>query len=151
MKILFSKKGFSLLEVLVATAITGIALGIVLSGISLGHRQTFRGKLALEATSIAEAVLMKNKKELSAFSTIKGDVNNHPDWTYKIEFKGVFVDGVEVTELKEMTLSIFPPEKNSPFIFTAWLSVSSETTTSPSKVESRWGKPSGSSLFRGRQ
>jgi prepilin-type N-terminal cleavage/methylation domain-containing protein len=151
MKILLSKKGFSLMEVLVATAITGIALGIALSGISLGHRQTFRGKLALEAASIAEVVLMENKEKLSTFSTIAGDVNGYPGWTYKIEFKEIFVDGVEVPELKEMTLSIFPFEKESPFIFTAWLSISSETTTSPSEVESRWGIPSGSSMVRGRQ
>jgi len=78
-----AEKGFTLMEVLIATAITGIALGVILSIISQGHREFFRGVMAEQAGNIVNQLILK----LSSSETWEGgsgSLDTHPGWSYEI-------------------------------------------------------------------
>ncbi len=137
---LFSSAGFTLMEVLVATAITGIALGVLLSGFAQGHRQAFRGDMARKAAGAAEVVLHKLNSDENGFpQSDEGDIDGYEGWTYRIESRELVLDitepgglpgedeedsegasGIEVPELMEVSLSIIPPDGSHPFMLTLW-------------------------------
>ncbi len=139
----FANAGFTLMEVLVATAITGIALGVLLSGFAQGHRQAFRGDMARKAAGAAKVVLHMLDSSGEQFpESDSGDIEGYEGWTYRLESKELVVDiregglqesdtsegeeesadsGVEVPELREVSLSIIPPNNVHPFVLTMWI------------------------------
>ncbi len=122
--------GFTLIEILVATAIMGISLGVLLSGFAQGHREAFRGDMARKAAGVAESVLYKLSSEPGSLSASKGEIEDHPGWSYEIEIRNLVIKmvtqgqeekGLEVPELKEYILTIHPPYKAHPFVLTGWI------------------------------
>ena len=124
--------GFTLIEVLVATAIMGISLGVLLSGFAQGHRQAFRGDMAREAAYIAESVLYGLSHELESLSSIEKEVEDHPGWSYKVEVRDLVLKitpqdqdqeekEIEISELKELVLTIQPSYNAHPFVLTSWI------------------------------
>jgi len=125
-----SPSGFTLIEVLIATAIMGVALGVLLSGFAQGHRQAFRGDMAREAAYIAESVLYGLPNELESLSSSEEDVEDHPGWSYKVEIRDLVLTitaldeeekEIEIPELKELILTVQPPYDAHPFILTSWI------------------------------
>ena len=122
--------GFTLIEVLVATAIMGISLGVLLSGFAQGHRQAFRGDMAREAAYIAESVLCGLPHKLESLSSSEKEVEDHPGWSYKVEVRDLVLKitpqdqeerEIEVPELKELVLTVHPPYNARPFVLTGWI------------------------------
>lgn len=133
--------GFTLLEVLVAMAIVGIALGVLLSGLSLGHRLTLQGDTARQAASLAPDILREVRKELQDLAPREEEIEGHPGWHYRLEIGDVLVristpslgnqasivsddeiaQEIEVPELLELTLILLPPGRAAPFVLTTWL------------------------------
>lgn len=133
--------GFTLMEVLVATALTGIALGVLLSGFAQGHRQAFRGDMARKAADAARVVLYGFTNNSEGFpESDSGDIKGFEGWTYRLESKKLMLDissknkimtdgrtmqegktGVEVPELREINLGIIPPGGSHPFVLTLWV------------------------------
>ena len=133
--------GFTLMEVLVATAITGIALGVLLSGFAQGHRQAFRGDMYRKAAGAAEVVLHMLNSEGNGFpESDSGEIDGYEGWTYRVESRELVLDisepggmaeedgqegaeeesGIEVPELMEVSLSIIPPDGYHPFVLVLW-------------------------------
>lgn len=144
MTITKSSSGFTLIEVLVATAIMGILLGVLLSGFAQGHRQAFRGDMAREAAYIAESVLHglphefrgqmsdvgRRTSDIGSLSSREGEVEDHPGWSYKVEVRDLVLKitaqdqeekEIEVPELKELVLTVHPPYNAHPFVLTSWI------------------------------
>lgn len=130
MTITKSPSGFTLIEVLIATAIMGVALGVLLSGFAQGHRQAFRGDMAREAAYIAESVLYGLPHELESLSSSEEDVEDHPGWSYKVEIRDLVLKitaldqeekEIELPEMKELILTVQPPYDAHPFILTSWI------------------------------
>lgn len=123
-----ASKGFTLIEVLVATAIIGIALGVILSSIAMGHRQAFRGDQAREAAEIADTILQglrDNNKSIPEGSS--GKIEGHPGWSYRLYTTDAAVTvqndemgekDLGLPELIEIRLDIIPPGTKTPFIIT---------------------------------
>ena len=137
-----ASRGFTLMEVLVATAITGIALGVLLSGFAQGHRQAFRGDMARKAAAAAQVVLHQFKTSREGFpAEDSGDIEGFDGWRYSLVSKGLVVrigeagtgegdsgeeeetqgQELEVPELDEVELSIFPPGGSHPFVLVTWV------------------------------
>jgi len=139
-----SSSGFTLIEVLVATAIMGISLGVLLSGFAQGHRQAFRGDMAREAAYIAESVLYglphefrgqmsdvrRRMSDIGSLSSGEEDVEDHPGWSYKVEVRDLVLKitvqdqeekEIEVPEMKELVLTVHPPYNAHPFVLISWI------------------------------
>lgn len=130
MKPVMTQKGFTLMEVLIATAITGIALGVIISIISQGHREFLRGTLAEEAGNIANQLVL----QLSNPDTWKGSsgtLDNHPDWIYEIKPVDVIsvrdlVPGIGEREIKieedlmAVDITLKPPQEATHFVLSAY-------------------------------
>jgi prepilin-type N-terminal cleavage/methylation domain-containing protein len=161
--------GFTLIEVLVATAITGIALGVLLSGIGMGHSQAFRGDMKRTAAHIAERVLrqaMQNPWELSDES---GDVEEYPGWSYSIELRDLTVNvkvpvrdqdfrrnndqndqeerQIELPECKALILRVNPPDDAPPFVLTSIVASEEQSGTIQSMQQSDTMPSNGQSGF----
>ena len=122
--------GFTLIEILVAMVIMGISLGVLLAGFAQGHREAFRGDMAREAAGIAESVLYKLSSEPGSLSPGNGEIEGHPGWNYKLEIRDLVIKiarqgqenrGLEVPELREYVLTIYPPYNARPFVLTGWI------------------------------
>lgn len=120
-----SQKGFTLMEVLVATAICGIALGIALSGLSQGHQSYMRALLMEDAGTAARLVMHKTSSfNQDSSDEMEGEIEGMEGWSYSVshddlslrikdtssidqeEEEKVF----EIGELKKMTIKIFSPQ-----------------------------------------
>lgn len=126
-----SSSGFTLIEVLVATVIMGIALGVLVSGFAQGHRQAFRGDMAREAAYTAESVLYELSHEFESLSSIEGDVEGNPGWSYRVEIRDLVLNitaedqeekEIAIREIKELVLTILPPHNAHSFVLTSWIS-----------------------------
>lgn len=115
--------GFTLLEVLVATAVTGIALGVLMSTIAQGHRQAFRGDMERQAGMIAERV-MQHVGSGNDLETGSGDVDGHPGWKYRVELRepDMKISDSEGTVMKidiegfsELVVTVIPPGEGRQF------------------------------------
>lgn len=122
--------GFTLIEVLVATAIVGIALGVLLAGLGQGHRQAFRGDAARNAASIAESVLWHLAAETVSVEPGEGDVETCPGWRYRVELREFVLHiaapdqepaEFEAPEVTEMVLTLLPPAGAPPFVLVSLL------------------------------
>ena len=129
--------GFTLIEILVATAIMGISLGVLLSGFAQGHREAFRGDMARKAAGIAESVLYKLSSEPGSLSPGRREIEDHPGWSYEIEIRDLVIKmatqgqekkGLEVPELREYVLTIHPPYNAHPFVLTGWIPAENVTS-----------------------
>ncbi len=120
-------KGFTLMEVLVAVALVGISIGVILSGFALGHRQAARGILAKEAAQLAERLLYELSSEERPLENGTGDFEGHPGWKYEITLDDVQLtilsaDGgeeapiiIDDDNLQKVNLTIIPPGKKPKF------------------------------------
>ncbi len=126
--------GFTLLEVLVATAIVGIALGVLLGGFAMGHRQAFRGDITREAASIARDLLNEYYSETEIPDSDEGEVRDHPGWRFRMELQGLKVAishkdtkpvEIEVPELRKMIIEIIPPA-SPPLRLITWIPSTNE-------------------------
>ncbi len=121
--------GFSLLEVLIATAIVGIAMGVLMSGLAQSHGQAYRGKLTMDAATVAQD-LIRRFQEKGFPSSEEGTVDGRAGWRYlaevrdlsvKIRTQGEEEKELEVPELREFVLTIQPPDNAVPFMLTVWI------------------------------
>ncbi|MGB9712182.1 MAG: type II secretion system protein [Dissulfurimicrobium sp.] len=117
--------GFTLIEVLVAIAIVGIALGVILSSIAMGHREAFRGDQAREAAEIAGDILRDLGDGGGSITAGSGKVEGHPGWSYSIVVRDAAVTlqnedmgekDLDTPGLVEVVLKIFPPGNGAPFV-----------------------------------
>lgn len=124
-KQLFNSKGFTLMEVLVASAITGIALGVLMATIAQGHRQAFRGDMERKAGIIAEKIMFLAIRDPESAETGNSDVPGFEGWTYSLKLreadlkvhKGTGEEPMEIDtqDLSEMVITIVPPDGTRPF------------------------------------
>ena len=126
------QSGFTLMEVLVASAIMGICLGVLVSGISNGYRQSARGALARRAASVAQEILhMTETAGDLSYSDSEGEVERYPGWNYRIEYHEMTVSAsvkgaeepavLDDTGLLEQVITIDPPGSSPPFRITSWI------------------------------
>ena len=90
------QKGFTLMEVLVATAICGIALGVALSGLSQGHRATQRAILMEQAGQALRLVKMRISSEefqglLADQGMIEDEIDGLDGWSFKISTEDLVI------------------------------------------------------------
>ncbi len=123
-------EGFTLMEVLVATAITGFAIGVCMAIFAQGHSQAFRGMQAKTASQIAIQLIDTWKAKKRYPSSENGDIEMRPGWTYSVESGQVSAritlpDGqtrvVETDQLTQIMLTIVPPDKKRTFTLTFWV------------------------------
>lgn len=119
--------GFTLIEVLVATAILGIALGVILSSIAMGHRQAFRGDQAREAAEIADEILQGLRDGDNSIAAGSGKIEGHPGWAYRLDVTDTAIilqnddmgeKELDTQGLTDVVLSVVPPGAKTPFILT---------------------------------
>ncbi len=124
------EKGFTLMEVLVATAITGIAIGVSMAIFAQGHSQAFRGKQVSTASQIAIQLLDEWKAKKKYPESESGEVENVPGWSYEVISAPVSTsitlpDGsakeIETDELTQITLKVLPPDRKRAFVLTFWV------------------------------
>ncbi len=122
--------GFTLMEVLVATAITGIALGVVMGLLSQGHRQAYRGDLSEKAAAAATALIDNWQSKHKFPASGQGDIEGMKGWTYKVETeplktKFTLPSGetreVEPDKLVAVYLDIMPPGRKHHFRLSLWV------------------------------
>ena len=113
-----------------ATAITGIAIGVCMALFAQGHSQAFRGQEARIASQIGVRLIQgwKARKKFPSFET--GQIENFPGWTYyvesapvsaKIALPGGDTRTIEADELTQITLKMVPPSKKRDFVLTFWI------------------------------
>lgn len=90
------QKGFTLMEVLVATAICGIALGVALSGLSQGHRATQRAILMEQAGQALRLVKMQISSQefqglLAHHGMIEDEIDGMDGWSFKVSTKDLVI------------------------------------------------------------
>ncbi|MGQ9499016.1 MAG: type II secretion system protein [Dissulfurimicrobium sp.] len=134
--------GFTLIEVLVATAIVGIALGVILSSIAMGHRQAFRGDQAREAAEIADGILQELSDGDKSIVAGSGRVEGHPGWSYRLDVTDAAITvqnddmgekDIDTSGITEIILNIVPPGTKIPFIITSLVqSAEQKASNSPS-------------------
>lgn len=117
------------MEVLLATAITGIALGVILSIISQGHREFFRGVMAEEAGNIANQLILQ-LSSTDEWKNGSGSLDTHPDWSYEIIpqdgitvrdiVPGIGEREIKVDELLAADIILKAPQEAGRFSFSAY-------------------------------
>ncbi len=123
-----NQRGFTLMEVLVAVALVGISIGVILSGFALGHRQALRGALAKEAAQLAEGLLQELSSAERPLEEESGEFEGHPGWRYEIaveeglqltasEKQGEEQDALIIDDdtLEIVKLAILPPANGPKF------------------------------------
>ncbi len=129
--LLKSSRGFTLMEVLVATAITAVAIGVTLSLFAQGHSQAFRGQKASNAAEIASRLIDTWRVTKKYPREEEGEVEFVPGWRYSVRSKEaraqitlpsgekVLIEPKGVTEI---VLEIIPPDRKSNFVLTFMVS-----------------------------
>ncbi len=121
------------MEVLVATAITGIAIGVCMALFAQGHSQAFRGQQARIASQIAVRLIDGWKARKKFPSSESGQTEVFSGWMYYVESAPVSAkialpDGqtrtVDADDLTQITLKIVPPDKKRDFVLTFWVPTS---------------------------
>lgn len=135
------ENGFTLMEVLIATAITGIALGVILSIISQGHREFFRGVMAEEAGNIANQLILQLSSP-EEWKSGSGSLDTHSDWSYEIipldeitvrdTVPGMGEREIKVDDLLAADIILKAPQEAGRFSFSAYYlkTVRQETVSS---------------------
>ncbi|MEZ0328030.1 MAG: prepilin-type N-terminal cleavage/methylation domain-containing protein [Dissulfuribacterales bacterium] len=123
------ENGFTLMEVLIATAITGIALGVILSIISQGHREFFRGVMAEEAGNIANQLILQ-LSSTDEWKNASGSLDTHSDWSYEMIpqdeitvrdiVPGIGEREIKVDELLAADIILKAPQEAGRFSFSAY-------------------------------
>ena len=118
------------MEVLVATAITSIAIGVIIAIFTQGHSQAFRGKQAKKAAAIAMRLIDTWRVNKSYPLEEEGDIDSEPGWKYEVSIKDIKTEIVlpsgesrilEPDKAKEVILKIIPPDKRRSFVLTFWI------------------------------
>ncbi len=127
---LFAQNGFTLMEVLVATAITGIAIGVTMALFAQGHTQAFRGNRAQKAAEIAIRLIDSWRVNKAYPAEEEGEIDSEPGWKYKVittDIKAELtlptgqIHVIEPDKAKEVILKIIPPDKKRSFQLTFWV------------------------------
>ena len=118
------------MEVLVATAITAIALGVIMSLLAQGHRQAYRGDLSRTAAAIATR-LIDNWQATGKFpSTQEGEAREFKGWSYTVNSSPLSTQvtlpsgdekDVETDKLVAIKIMIKSPDKGPSFNLTIWI------------------------------
>jgi len=130
-----NQNGFTLIEVLVATAICGIALGVALSGISQGHRSMARAAL-MEDVGRAAGLVMHQMALKDGNEEIEGEIDGMPGWRYSVEFQDLVLNikevnatderaekdqgPIEIQDLEKRIVKIIPP-RGREFQIVSWI------------------------------
>ncbi len=139
------KRGFTLIEVLVAVAVVGISLGTLMLIFSQGHRIAYRAELSAKAARGAEQLLKAWAAGTGYPASEKGEIEGIEGWSYEFavsedvpiirigpvsqglesnleggvtgpeELEGA-MEGVEPEGLRLATLKLFPPTGSTPFV-----------------------------------
>ena len=125
-----SVAGFTLMEVLIATAITGIALGVVMSLLAQGHRQAYRGDVSRTAAAVATRLVDDWETKGKFPHAEEGEAEGFSGWSYSLNSEPLStrvtlpsgdVRDVEADELVAVHLRITPPGKGRTFSLTMWV------------------------------
>jgi len=127
---LSGSKGFTLMEVLVASAVAGIAIGAILAILAQGHRQAFRGDMSQKAAVIAARLIGAWESVQDYPSAEDGRIEDLEGWSYSVEsgpvstkivLPGGDIRNIDRDDLTELRLEIIPPGKNRHFVLTMWV------------------------------
>lgn len=117
--------GFTLLEVILALAILGLAMATLGHAVRMSHQQAERGALETEATMVAESVLAELLSGLRPLTAVTGEPYSDvalpnqpvqtPKWKVSIEVGAGPIDGmiqvkVLVTPAEELLAGLAPVE-----------------------------------------
>ncbi len=125
--------GFTLLEVLVATAITGIALGVVMSLLAQGHRQAYRGDISKTAAAVAAQLVTHWQSKGKFPASEQGEMDGFQGWSYTVESEPLSttitlptgeIKEVQPDELVALTITINSPAKTGKFRLSLWIPAS---------------------------
>ena len=125
--------GFTLMEVLVATAITGIALGVVMGLLAQGHRQAYRGDISKTAAAIATRLVTHWKSQDKFPAAEQDSVEGFDGWSYTVESEPLSTritlpsgetKEVEPEELVAVNIVINAPGNGGKFRLTTWIPAS---------------------------
>ncbi len=124
------QSGFTLMEVLVATAITAIAIGVVMALFAQGHSQAFRGTEAQKAAQLATRLIdtwsIRNSFPLEE----SGELEWAKGWSYSVETRDVqaritLPSGetrqIRAENAREIKLILFAPGGKRTFVLTFWV------------------------------
>ena len=78
------ERGFTLVEVLIALAILGISLGVVLTTVSDSLNRTRRGERELIATSLAQSLLARAGADAASQSSNSGEAPDGFSWAVNV-------------------------------------------------------------------
>ncbi len=121
------------MEVLVATAITGIALGVVMGLLAQGHRQAYRGDISGRAAEMATRLMTQWQSKGKFPASEQGELEGFSGWTFqvateplstKITLPSGSTREVQPEELTAVTLTISPPGEKKKFSLTVWVPTS---------------------------
>ncbi len=124
------KHGFTLMEVLVATAITGIALGVVMGLLAQGHRQAYRGDMSRTAAAFATRLIDNWQSKGKFPSSETGEMDGFDGWSYavatsplttKVTLPAGEVREVSPEDLVVISLTLTPPGKGRKFVVNMWI------------------------------
>lgn len=122
--------GFTLMEVLVATAITAIAIGVVMALFAQGHSQAFRGLEAQRAAQIATRLIDTWNIRNSFPQEASGELEWAKGWSYSVETRDVetkiTLPSGEVRQIKaenarEIVLRLLTPSGKRAFVLNFWI------------------------------
>lgn len=83
------ERGFTLVEVLIALAILGVSLGVILTTVSESLSRTRRGEQELAATALAQSLLARAGADVALKEAdVKGESANGLTWRLKIDEYG---------------------------------------------------------------
>ena len=125
--------GFTLLEVLVATAITGIALGVVMSLLAQGHRQAYRGDISKTAAAVAAQLVTHWQSKGKFPASEHGEMDGFQGWSYTVESEPLSttitlptgeIKEVQPDELVALTITINSPAQTGKFRLSLWIPAS---------------------------
>ncbi len=89
-----SRRGFSLLEVLLSIAILGGAMVVISQAFFLGYRSAVKTRFTSEANMLADAKMAELAAGVLPLESSAGGFENFPDWQYTIQVQSSLQPGL---------------------------------------------------------
>lgn len=105
-----AKRGFTLIEVLVALGIAASSLVLLMSANHAAMRQTIRAQEHLQVDDLIDAKISEIKTGIELGSS--GQFADLSGWSWSVSRSKVQIEGL--TTLDEISLKVFPPNGSNP-------------------------------------
>lgn len=105
-----ARRGFTLIEVLVALGIAAGALVLLMSANHAAMRRTLRAHERIQLEEAIEAKVSELKTGIETGSS--GQFTDLPGWTWSLSRSPAQIEGLDT--LDEVTLNVFSPNGSSP-------------------------------------